>query len=122
MSKDIQIIPNSQGDVHFQIVGSADDSGIMLLQRLYVLLLSSPDGFRNNGSGNLLGFLEGANTPSDGALTSLIAISCVDALDALDAEDRARVANFTGESINGDLVFTLDFTDGTTLKGSFSNG
>lgn len=123
MKKDIQILPQTEGDVHFQILGAAEDSGFMLLQRLYVLLLASVNNYRSNISGNtLLDLLEGGNAPSDGAMTSFLAIGCANAVEALDPEDRARVSSFTGVCTDGSIICTLKFSDGTTLKGVFANG
>jgi hypothetical protein len=122
MKRDIQIVPNKEGDVTFEIIGAAEDSGLLLLQRLYILMLSSVDGYRYTSGNTLLSLLDGANAPSDGAMNSMLAIGCANAVEALDEEDRVRVASFTGQCTNGTITCSLDFADGTTLKGIFTNG
>lgn len=124
MKKDIQILPNNTGEVHFSIIGASTDTGLMLLQRLYILLLASASGsYRANFSGqSLLDLLEGANVPSDGALNSILAIGCANAYEALDDEDKTHIQSFSGESINGEIICTLILTDGTTVKGVIAHG
>lgn len=124
MKKDIQILPNTPGEVNFKIVGSSDDTGLMLLQRLYLLLLASAeDSYRDNFTGqSLLSLLEGANVPSDGVFNSILAIGCANAYEALDDEDKANIQSFSGESVNGEIICTLVLADGTTVKGIIAHG
>lgn len=115
---DLQIITASNGKVTFDVYGKSADNGLMLLQRLYVLLLSSNEGtYRNSSSYTLLKFIEGGNIPSDKAMDAILAICCSEALDMLDKEDRDNIASFTATSSNGEITCTLILADGTTVKG-----
>ena len=40
MAKDMQIVPAKSGEITLNLLGKSEDSGLMLLQRLYVLMLS----------------------------------------------------------------------------------
>ena len=72
--KDLLIIPNTPGTVTFEVRGKSEDSGLLLLQRLYVLLFSgSSEDYRTEG-GNLSGFLEGVNIPDIGSFNALLAV------------------------------------------------
>ena len=120
--KDLLIIPNTPGTVTFEVRGKSEDSGLLLLQRLYVLLFSgSSEDYRTEG-GNLSGFLEGVNIPDIGSFNALLAVCAGAALRAMDEDDRVNIESFTatydGESIN----CILKLTDGTTVNGTLSNG
>ena len=119
--KDLLIIPAESGPVEFEVRGRSEDSGLLLLQRLYVLLFTGPaEAYREEGGG-LSGFLEGANIPDVDVFNALLAVSASGALNALDSEDRKNVSSFTavfdGETIN----CTLKLTDGTTVNGALNN-
>ena len=116
--KDIRIINDTTGDVIFTVYDAREDSGLMLLQRLYVMLLSDQTSPYRTGDGySLLTFLEGANKPADGVMSSVLAIACANAVDMLDEEDRDRIESFTGVCEDGVIICTLTLTDGTTLEG-----
>ncbi len=117
---DIQILPDRQGVVEFQVMGKSADTGLMLLQRLYALLFSTQtEQYRGGAFGyDLMMFLEGGNRPSDPMLTSMLGISCTAAVQALDPEDRALVQAFTAQSVDGDIFCTLTLTDGTRITGA----
>lgn len=120
--RDLRIINDKSGPVVFQVYDSKDDSGLMLLQRLYVLLLSDQTGAYRQGDGyTLLSFLEGGNTPPDGVMNSILAISCATALNMLDEEDRSHINSFTGNCEDGLITCTLTLTDGTTIQGTLAN-
>ena len=121
--RDLQIIPDESGRVTFSVVGASEDNGLLLLQRLYVLLLSDTDeAYRDGADGySLLKFIEGGNIPSAGVLDSVLAISCATALNSLDPEDRAVVQSFTGATTTTGIVCSLLLTDGTTIKGLLNN-
>lgn len=123
MAIDIQIITDREGEVKFDVYGSSEDTGLMLLQRLYVLLMSDQDSsYRAPGAAySLLAFLDGANFPGDGAMNSILAICCSNAVSMLDSEDRARIQSFVGLCTNGLMTCTLKLTDGTTIKGALTN-
>lgn len=117
---DLRIIPDKSGDVCFDtIYGACKDSGLMLLQRLYILLLSDPrSSYRENLDGHtLLSFLEGGNYPMDAIMNSMLAICCANAVNSLDAEDSALVSSFTGVCTDGIITCTLTLQDGTTIEG-----
>lgn len=117
--KDIRLIPEDSGEVSFTVEGTSDDTGLLLLQRLYVLLLTdTSEAYRGGEEGySLLQFIYGGNIPSAGVLDAMLAISCASALKLLDPEDRELITSFKGESINGEVICTLELTDGTTIKG-----
>lgn len=53
MSKDILMIPDQSGDVSFSVVGEQADTGLALLQRLYVIILSDNSEAYRGGTGFL---------------------------------------------------------------------
>ena len=120
MPSDIRIIPETDGEVQFHVYDKSSDTGLMLLQRLYVLMLSDQDStYRSmDASYSLLGFLEGANRPVDGVMNSILAVCCSTALILLDASDRALIDSFTGVSVDGAVTCTLVLKDGTTVTGA----
>lgn len=122
MSKDILMIPDQSGDVSFSVVGEQADTGLALLQRLYVIILSDNSEAYRGGTGfSLLQFAEGANTPPDSVLNSMLAIACANARNQLDAEDARHVLSFSGTALNSNITFVLELTDGTTVKGILTN-
>lgn len=121
MSKDLQIIPaESVESVDFRILGSRQDDPVMLLQRLYVLLFSnSGTGYRDgDGTGALLDYMAGGNTPEKQELDSLLVLACAEALDRLDQEDRDIIESFTGEASEDGVSIQLELvlTDGTVIR------
>lgn len=115
---DVQIMPFKDGEFQFAVRGAADNSGFMLLQRVFVLLLASSDEYRNNPTGTLLlGFLEGGNYPEPGIMDSILALCCADVMNQLSPEDRARISSLTGTFYDGKIYCTLKMNDGTTLTG-----
>lgn len=124
MPKDLVMIPDKSGPVNFNITGQSEDTGLMLLQRLYVMLLSDPQmGFRDSDGGQtLLRFLDGANIPADSLMDTYLALGCSTAVSMLDAEDRQHIESFTGSCTNGIITCTLVLTDGTTIQGQLNNG
>lgn len=124
MSEDLLMIPAKSGDVNFAITGSSEDVGLLLLQRLYVLLLSDPQtGYRDSDGGQtLLRFLDGANIPADSLMDTYLALGCATAVSMLDDEDRRHIESFTGSCTDGVITCTLVLTDGTTIQGQLNNG
>ena len=123
--KDLRIIPDTNGEVAFYPRGESEDTGLMLLQRLYVMIFSDPSiGFRlGNGGYTLWSFLEGANIPSKSVFDTLLATACTSAVNMLDPADQALISSFTAEgSTDGSAIFTLTLQDGTTVKGKLANG
>ena len=120
--KDLRIISDKSGDPGFIIYDAIEDSGLLLLQRLYVLLLSDTgEAYRGEGGSTLLRFLDGGNRPTDDIMNSLLAINCANALNMLTPEDRNNISSFTGLCTDGDIVCTLVLRDGTTIKGQLTN-
>lgn len=124
MSKDILMIPAVSGPVTFSITGSAEDVGLLLLQRLYVMLLSDPQtGYRDSDGGQtLLNFLDGGNIPVDSIMNMYLALGCSTAVSMLDESDRNNIESFTGVCENGKITCTLTLADGTTIQGQLNNG
>ena len=122
MFEDLIMIPQVSGPVNFEITGAANDIGLMLLQRLYVMLLSDPKtGYRNSDGGQtLLKFLDGSNIPVDSIMDTYLALGCATAVSMLDPEDRKLVKSFSGQSIDGVIICTLELTDGTTIQGQLN--
>jgi len=122
MAKDVLMIPDKTGDVNFDVLGASEDTGLLLLQRLYVMLLSDPrTGYRNsNGGQTLLKFLDGGNIPVDSIMDTYLALGCQTALSMLDADDRKLIDSFTGKTIDGKMFCTLVLTDGTTIQGQLN--
>lgn len=123
--KDLQIIPADAGDVEFYPRGDSEDTGLMLMQRLYVMLFSDPSkGYRQgNGGYTLWNFLEGGNIPAKQFFDAALSTSCSSAVSMLDQADRDLIASFSGEGKeDGSAVLTLKLKDGTTVKGRLTNG
>ena len=123
--KDIRIIPTESGDVDFNIYkDKGEDSGLMLLQRLYVLLFnrSSEEYVEGAMSGGLLDLLDGVNTPPDGLVNSILSVACAVAVRSLDESDAKAVDSFTGSCVDGVVTVTLQLQDGTTLTGVINDG
>ena len=96
MSKDVLMIPEVSGPVNFNITGDSDDTGLLLLQRLYVMLLSEPQtGFRDSDGGQtLLKFLDGGNIPVDSIMDTYLALGCLTAVSMLDESDKKLIQSF----------------------------
>ena len=124
MFEDLLMIPAESGRVQFSITGKSPDTGLRLLQRLYVMLLSDPQNpYRDSDGGpTLLNFLEGANIPSDAIMNTYLALGCATAVSMLDAVDVQNIASFTGACEDGVITCTLVLADGTTVKGQLNNG
>lgn len=123
--KDLQIIPAEEGNVDFYVRGDSYDTGLMLLQRLYIMLFSDgATGYRQGDGGyTLWNFIEGGNIPTKEVFDSILATSCATAMNMLDEEDRALISNFSGEGYaDGSALLTLILKDGTTVKGKLNNG
>lgn len=119
MLKDVLLIPDKTGRVEFLLRGDTEDTGLSLLQRIYVLFLSGQsDRYRGETGYSLLKFLEGGNTPDDLTMNAILSVCSARTLDLLDPEDRERVQSFVCVSDNGAISATLTLTDGTTLKGT----
>lgn len=122
--KDLQIIPDDSGSVSFYPRGESEDTGLMLLQRLYVMLFSPPAGGYRQGDGGytLWNFMIGGNIPTKEVFDTVLATCCASALNMLDASDRDLIASFSGEGeTDGSAIFTLTLQDGTTVKGKIDN-
>ena len=122
MSKDVLMIPEVSGPVNFNITGDSDDTGLLLLQRLYVMLLSDPQtGFRDSDGGQtLLKFLDGGNIPVDSIMDTYLALGCLTAASMLDESDKKLIQSFTGKCTDGIIVCTLVLKDGTTIQGQLN--
>ena len=122
MQNDVRIIPEVSGPVTFKIEGASADIGLMLLQRLYVMLLSDPStGYRSSDGGQtLLTLLDGCNTPPDSIMNTYLALGCATAVSMLDQSDRNNIKSFTGNCTNGKIVCTLVLADGTTVRGQLN--
>ena len=120
--KDVRIIPDVSGPVTFKIEGQSEDTGLLLLQRLYVMLFSDPaTGFRDsNGGQTLLTLLDGCNIPPDDVMNQFLTLSCTTAVSMLDAADRKNIKSFTGKCTDGKVVCTLVLADGTTVRGQLN--
>lgn len=123
--KDLLIIPDVSGSVSFYPRGESEDTGMMLLQRLYVLIFSDPSiGFRlGDGGYTLWSFLEGGNIPSKEIFDTMLAASCTTAVKMLEPSDQALISSFSASGdTDGSATFTLTLKDGTTVKGKLTNG
>ena len=122
MPKDVLLIPDISGPVTFTIKGDSEDTGLLLLQRLYVMLFTDPNtGYRDSDGGQtLLTLLDGYNTPPDSIMNSYLNIGCATAVSMLDASDKNNIKSFTGTCTDGKIVCTLVLADGTTVKGQLN--
>lgn len=123
--KDLKLITDDNGDVSFFPRGESDDTGLMLLQRLYVMIFSDPSiGYRlSQGGYTLWSFMQGGNIPSTQIFNTVLSMCCSSALEMLDSSDRANISSFTAKGAeDGSAIFTLVLQDGTTVKGKLTNG
>lgn len=121
--KDLAIIPDTSGPVEFELLGSREDDGVSLLQRLYVLLLGDNTGlYRDSDVGaTLFPMLGSGNIPDVDTMDSQLALACDSARLSLDPEDQDRIASFTGRSTeDGSFIFTLELVDGTVVNGGIN--
>ena len=136
MPKDILITPMPEANVPrtvvFGVRGATEDTGLALLQRLYVLLFSGQtEVYRNTGGPaySLMDFLRGANYQSRAAINSVLGLCVTGALEQLDPEDAAKIASFECTAVTaseagveddqGDTCHiraVLELKDGTTLE------
>lgn len=117
--RDIQILPDKQGAIQFTVNGASEDTGLMLLQRIYTLMLADQDSpYRSVATSySLLRFLDGGNRPTDGMMNSILAVSSAVTLTLLDEDDRNRIGNFYAVCEQGVIKCTLELADGTTIYG-----
>lgn len=120
--RDIQIIPDTSGTFVPDILGSSQDTGLMLLQRLWVMLFADHGSAYRGGrqSVELLSFLDGGNIPSDAVLNALLVPAAAAAVASLEDEDRALIDSFVCTGASGDIVGTLRLKDGTTINGKLA--
>lgn len=110
LPKTMQITPNIQGKTSVQ--------GLMVYQKLMILILSPASGlYRQEAGTTLTELLEGANTPSDEILLALGTSACLAAKNLLDIEDADRIKNVTAQAQNGSLSITLQLQDGEIYTG-----
>jgi len=124
MIKDLQLIPGESGTVEFSLRGDMPDSGLAILQRIYVLLLSdNTTTYRDSSDGpSLTALLEGGNIPPGGVLNSRTVLACSTVLDMLDEADRSAISKLTGSADDsGNIYLELTLADGTTLTGEIPN-
>ncbi len=125
-SNDIQLILNTSGPVVFDVYGKSVDTGLLLLQRLYILLLTaSTDAYREADDTldySLVDLIYGSNVPDTGVLETMISIGCITAVNSLDDDDRALISSFTGYCDDAsNIICELKLQDGTTVKGQLTN-
>ena len=122
--RDLQILKNaSEPNITFSLLGASTDTGLMLLQRLYVLLFSELDsGFRDGPDGySLLQFIQGGNIPDTGTFEAILAVATAAAVRALDPEDIELVNAFDGTIVNGEILCVLELKDDLTMEGPLNN-
>lgn len=91
-----------------QILGKSSVQGLLLYQKIIVLLLSSQKGlYREQAGTNLVDLLGGANTPADVVLTSLGTIACNQIRAQLDSSDAQKIESLTADAKDGHLSITL---------------
>ena len=118
MVKDIQIIPLTDGDVDFSVKGKASDESVILLQRIYILLLSSTGDLYRTGAGtSLRSALVGANVTSVDSMDALLAVSCNKVLAALDTADRSKIGTLSAVWQGNGALVTVAFADGHKIQG-----
>lgn len=91
-----------------EILGKSSVQGLLLYQKIVVLLLSSQNSsYRSQTGTNLVDLLGGANTPADVILTSLGTIACNQIKAQLDSSDAQLIQSLTAEAQDGHLSITL---------------
>lgn len=119
--KDIQIVPVQSTQIIPSVLCKTQAAGLILYQRILVLLLSSSGAaYRELQGASMLNLLQGINTPSDDILTSLGTLSCAQVRDMLSVEDNINLKNLYVQTQNGSLYVTVELNDGTSYKGQLT--
>ena len=125
MLKDILITPTPTAvpqAVTFKVLGETEDTGLALLQRLYILMFSGQeDKYRNDGGPgySLIDFLNGANYQTVAAMNSILGLCATGALEQLDPEDLEKIDSFECVAQeDGSIQSYLVLKDGTTIEDS----
>lgn len=119
--KDMQFTQPKTMLIQPHVLGVASVQGLILYQKILVLMLSSSSSsYRENAGTQLIDLLSGSNTPSDQLLTSLGSNACAQARSLLDSQDIDKMDSLTASASNGVLSITLRLKDGQTYTGELS--
>lgn len=101
-----------------QIKGKTSVQGLILYQKIVVLMLSSQAGaYRAQAGTELVNTLQGANIPVDSVLLSIGTLACSAVRKQLDPEDDRKIQSLTASVQNGGLSITLKLTNGESYTG-----
>lgn len=103
------------------ILGKSSIQGLLLYQKILILILSDDSNtYRSDSGVGLIKLLKGANTPADQMLQSLGNIACAQVKSLLDAQDIQKLKSLTADASNGSLYITLELESGQTYTGALT--
>lgn len=116
--KDIQFIKPQTTQINPYILGKTSTYGLILYQKILVLLLSSSsDLYRQREGTTLLDILDGSNTPSDQLLQVIGSSACGQLITYLDSSDTDLIQSLTADANMGRLSIILTLKTGQSYEG-----
>ena len=119
--KDLQFVQPKTMKITPTILGKTTIEGLLLYQKILVLILSPISGlYRESAGTTLTELLQGANTPPDDVLLALGTTACATVKGLLAPEDNQIVDSLSASAQNGSLIVTLVLEDGQTYTGALA--
>lgn len=119
--KDICFTQAKTTAVQPKILGKSSIQGLLLYQKILVLLLSDSSSlYREDSGAGLISLLKGSNTPADQLLQALGSIACAQVKGLLDPSDVEKLKDLTASAQNGSLYITLELESGQTYTGALT--
>lgn len=116
--KDIQFIIPQTSIINAAIVGKTYTEGLILYQKVLVLILSSSlSMYRSKSGTKLIDLLQGSNTPPDNILQMLGTSACGQLMTCLDSSDIDKIQSLTASANNGKLNIILTLINGQSYEG-----
>ena len=101
-----------------QIKGKTSVEGLILYQKIVVLMLSSQTGaYREQSGTELVNTLQGANIPADSVLLSIGTLACNAVRKQLDPQDEQKIQSLTASVQSGGLSIILQLANGESYTG-----
>ena len=119
--RDFQILPVQTTILQPKVLGKTSTQGLLLYQKILLLILSSSKGaYREQAGCDLVSLLQGGNTPEDAILQSIGLLACSTVKGLLDFQDAQKIESLTAQAQDGQLYITLTLISGQTYTGSLA--
>lgn len=119
--RDIQFIQPKTEIIFPVIKGKTTIDGLLLYQKILVLMLSPVNGlYRESAGTSLTQLLQGANTPANDVLLAIGTNACSTARNCLDVQDVQLIDSLSASAQDGRLSITLTLIDGQTYTGTLA--